>query len=144
MEDYTKQREELKQYVASLELELTEFANKHGVDKVRLESSNYKREFAVDENGRMSLVKQRAVIWVNGRGSIVLLGKETGLLSYDEAVAFEKRRWADYARKRRANMTPEEREREREYQKQYHQSYQPKRRERAREARRLERRDWGE
>lgn len=88
--------------------ELTALANRYSVDRVKISTLNFDREFRRGVDGVLELVSTKAVIRVLGKTTKVPIGEGEEFSTYEEAFEATKKRWSEYYKNIRANRSPEQ------------------------------------
>lgn len=99
--------------------ELTAFALKHSITRLKISTINFDREFKLTQDGNLQLVSTKAVIRVLGHTSKVPIGEGCEFSTYEEAFEATKKYWSEYYKKIRAKRSDKERLAEQRRQKRY-------------------------
>jgi len=86
--------------------DMVAIATKYSMDRLRVTTLNFDREFKRGQDGSFNLVGTKAVIRVLGKTSKVPIGEGTPYATYEEAWEATKKYWSEYYREIRARRTP--------------------------------------
>lgn len=111
---------ELKQ---KFEQELTLFATKYSVTKLKITTLNFEREYRREGDGSFLLKNEKALITSYGRVTKVPIGEGHEFSTYEEAEEAVKKYWSEYYKKTRATRTPEQKAAQAKRQKRYREKY---------------------
>lgn len=115
---YHKRMDEEKIY-QEFEQELVAFANKYSIDRLKLSTVNFDREFKRGQDGSFLLVSTKAVIRTLGKVTKVPVGEGCEFSTFEEAEAATKKYWSEYYKNIRAKRTDAEKRAEAQRQKRY-------------------------
>lgn len=101
------------------ESELTTFANQHSVERIKVSTINFDRDYRRGGDGSFQLVSTKAVIRVLGKTTKVPIGDGCEFATYEEAFEATKKYWSEYYRSIRAKRSDAERAAEARRQKRY-------------------------
>ncbi len=99
--------------------DVTAFATRHSLNRVRVESDNFKREFTRQADDTFLLTSEKAVVRVLGKVSVIPIGESHTYKSFEEAEAWARQYWSDYFKQRREQRSDKERRNEARRQKAY-------------------------
>lgn len=99
--------------------DMVAIATKYSMDRLRVTTLNFDREFKRGQDGSFNLVGTKAVIRVLGKTTKVPIGEGTPYATYEEAWEATKKYWSEYYREIRARRTPAQQVAEAKRQKRY-------------------------
>lgn len=127
MEESNTQKQQEADIKAQFEADLTAFALRYGVDRLKIESANFIRDYRRGEDGGIFLKQEKAVIRAFGQIRRVEIGEHAEYKTFEEADEGIRAAMSEYYRKRRETRTDKQREGERRRQKTYRARQQLKR-----------------
>lgn len=99
--------------------ELTAFAEKYSVTRLKVSTLNFDREYRRGQDGQFLLVSTKAVIRVLGKVTKVPIGDGEEFSTYEAAFEATKKHWSEYYRDIRAKRSEQEKQQEATRQKRY-------------------------
>lgn len=108
-----------KEAYKQFEDELITFANKFSVDRIKVSTLNFDREFKRGQDGSFLLVSTKAVIRVLGKVTKVPIGEGCEFSTFEEAFEATKKHWSEYYKDIRAKRSDREKQQEAKRQKRY-------------------------
>lgn len=101
------------------EADLAAFAIRYDLERLRVESPNFIREYRRSEAGGFILVSEKAVVRAFGQSRRVSIGEGEDYLTYEAAQEGVRASLSEYYRSRRDSRSPAERKGEARRQKRY-------------------------
>lgn len=102
-----------------MEQEILALANKYSLERLRISTINFDRDFKRGLDGSFKLVQTKAVIRVLGKLTKVPIGEGCKFSTYEEAFEATKNYWSEYYRGVRAKRSEADRITEARRQKRY-------------------------
>lgn len=102
-----------------LEQEIIALANKYSIERLKISTVNFDREYRRSVDGSFRLVLTKAVIRALGKVTKVPIGDDQECKTYEEAETLVKKKWSEYYKAIRANRTDAEKRKAARRQKQY-------------------------
>lgn len=102
-----------------MEQEILAFANKYSLERLRISTINFDRDYKLAPDGSFNLVSTKAVIRVLGKTTKVPIGEGETYKTFEEAWEATKKYWSEYYRDIRAKRTPVQQRAEAKRQKRY-------------------------
>ena len=102
-----------------MEQELTVFADKYSVSRIKFSTINFDLDYQRDDDGKLRLKTEKAVIRTLGKVTKVPIGEGEEFATFEEAEEATKKRWQEYYREVRAKRSDKERRAEALRQKRY-------------------------
>lgn len=107
------------QVYEQMEQEIVVLANKYSINRLKISTMNFDREYRRSEDGSFQLVSTKAVIRALGKVTKVPIGDDQEYKTYEEAEEATKKYWSEYYKTIRANRSEAEKRREAQRQKRY-------------------------
>lgn len=102
-----------------MEQEIITLANQYSIERLKVSTLNFDREYRRGVDGDFQLVQTKAVVRALGKVTKVPIGEGEEFKTYEEAEKAVKNKWSEYYKKVRAQRTEAEKRREARRQKQY-------------------------
>lgn len=102
-----------------MEQELTVFADKYSVSRIKFSTVNFDLDYQRDDDGKLCLKTEKAVIRTLGKVTKVPIGEGEEFATFEEAEEATKKRWQEYYKEVRARRSDKERRAEALRQKRY-------------------------
>lgn len=108
-----------KQLREQFQADLTAFANRWSLTRVKTESINFDRDFQRGQDNQFHLKSEKAVIRALGKLSKVPIGEGREFKTFEEAEAAMREKWSQYFKERRVKRSENEKRGEQRRQKRY-------------------------
>lgn len=102
-----------------MEQEIIALANKYSVNRLKISTINFDREYRRGVDGDFVLVSTKAVIRALGKVTKAPIGENQRYKTFEEAEKAVKNHWSEYYKKIRANRSEAQKKAEARRQKQY-------------------------
>ena len=94
-------------------------ATRYSLERLRVSTINFDRDYRRGEDGSFSLVSEKAVIRVLGKETKVAIGEGTKFSTYEAAFEATKKYWSEYYKNIRSKRSPAQQQAEAKRQKRY-------------------------
>lgn len=108
-----------KEAFTDMEQDILKFANQYSVERLKISTPNFDREFRRGVDGSFRLVSTKAVIRVLGKTTKVPIGKGETHQTYESAFEATKAHWSEYYKQVRAGRSAAQKRAEAKRQKAY-------------------------
>lgn len=101
------------------EADIHALADKYSIDRLKVSTINFDRDFKRGQDGNFRLVTIKAIIRVLGKTTKVPIGEDEAHQDYESAYEATKKHWSEYYKEVRSKRSPAERKAEAQRQKLY-------------------------
>jgi hypothetical protein len=94
--------------LSNFESDIAHFATRYSADRLKISTVNFDRDYQRQADGRLHLVKEKAIIRVLGKVTKVSIGEGEQYATYEDAFEATKKHWQEYYKNVRANRSEAE------------------------------------